>query len=502
MSFIGYDPSHSFRLLSRNEGKIKSYESCRDLRAWSHDIRRRDDYLRQWIKTDMPLNVIPVSTLIYLVKKMTCGSIGKITPRCHPQCKSKVVLESICKSCHEMKECFRNEGDFDKYFEDEEFETSHWPCETCLEALKSIKMFWKIIIEKLFNIKVSKSDQFAAQTANDCTDCVRSVAKVWQTEMIQQAMFVKNVTHFLNRNYLPWTINNSPINLKLDNIDDENQNKDHLKSINTLNLKSSKGLIDNNNDNREFANAKTNTRRRKFSSKHSILKRQTVDVECECTDLNDEIDAFKASLNVLKEKSYTQEVEIEKLTKENESLKQKLHNVYKNPWWRSNVCSRSAGTFSGSYPIESLPKPYEACEDNFNVSQIKAVDSEVIITMKNCKNESYKHISLLQVLHKSNAPEVYNSNSNESNCKKEDPLVLLAKLQNKFGAIVSREMGLANRKNGGIDIDADYHKINDSKSDPSCSRTTVTNSDSSFDFKFEREIRPSEARGDNMKIDE
>lgn len=255
-------------------------------------------------------------------------------------------------------------------------------------------MFWKIIIEKLFNIKVSKSNELATQSSNDCTDCVRSVARVWQTEMIQQAMFMKNVTHFLNRSYLPWTIKNSPINLKLEDIDDDNQNKNHPKPSTKLNLKSSKELIETNkNDNREYVNVKTNTRRRKFSSKHSILKRNTVDVECECTDLNDEIAAFKTNINILKEKSYTHELEIQKLTKENESLKQKLHNVYKNPWW-SSICSRSVGTCSGSYPIESIPKPYEACEENVYVNPIKPVDSEVIITMKNCKNEVLSDIIL------------------------------------------------------------------------------------------------------------
>lgn len=61
----------SLKLLGRNEGKIKSYKSCVDVRAWSHDTHARDRYLRDWIKSDMPICVIPVCTVAGMLRNMS-----------------------------------------------------------------------------------------------------------------------------------------------------------------------------------------------------------------------------------------------------------------------------------------------------------------------------------------------------------------------------------------------------------------------------------------------
>nr|XP_037866671.1 uncharacterized protein LOC110386633 isoform X2 [Bombyx mori] len=97
--------SHIF---GRSEGKIKSYKSCTDLRAWSHDEKARDRYLRDWMRSDMPVYIISVRTLVTLLKIMTCKTSGRLAPRCQPNCKSKIVLDTICTSSHIMKECLKN----------------------------------------------------------------------------------------------------------------------------------------------------------------------------------------------------------------------------------------------------------------------------------------------------------------------------------------------------------------------------------------------------------
>lgn len=39
-------------------------------------------------------------------------------PRCHRDCKSKVLLDSISKSCHAMRECLKENQTFEKYFQE------------------------------------------------------------------------------------------------------------------------------------------------------------------------------------------------------------------------------------------------------------------------------------------------------------------------------------------------------------------------------------------------
>lgn len=82
MNFPVQRSTFNLQLLARNEGKIKSYESCDDIRAWSHDIGARDSYLREWIKCDMPFCVIPVSTLAGFLRAMTYKGRGRVSLPC------------------------------------------------------------------------------------------------------------------------------------------------------------------------------------------------------------------------------------------------------------------------------------------------------------------------------------------------------------------------------------------------------------------------------------
>lgn len=72
---------NKLKLLARSEGKIKSYDSCFDIRAWSHDTENRVRYLRDWIKCDMPICVLPVSIVAGSLRMMSWRHRGKVCNR-------------------------------------------------------------------------------------------------------------------------------------------------------------------------------------------------------------------------------------------------------------------------------------------------------------------------------------------------------------------------------------------------------------------------------------
>lgn len=486
----------NLRLESRNEGKIKSYESCRDLRAWNHDIRRRSLYLREWIKADMPISVIPTGTLTKLMMIMTCRSRSRVPPRCHPDCKSKVVLESICNSCHAMKRCLKNEEQFEKYFTDEDFETSHWPCERCLEALKTLKMFWKIILEKIFHITIPKEDD---QQRCCGADGVRTVSKRWQSEMTQQAMFVKNISYI---NHTPELINSCiwEETTAIKETVPGNTTKNDLvktmgKTYRNINVIKSNKVKSTDTDclsNPLVNRSKSSSLNKRRNSRRSTTKAEMIDAECECDQISEEINHQKTVLLNLEEKCNSQKQEITKLKKDNSSLRIELQNVYnkntsrKTSFFTPSKCTNTINR-SNHDSVGTLPKALECyADDCVNTIPIKGVESEMIITMKSGKNENYGHISLLQVLHKTNCPDMRELNM-EKSCsnRKEDPIELLTKVQHTFGAIVKREIGLANKKpESKCDIDATFNTGKLCPSVSSSIATTLTSSDSVFVNSF------------------
>lgn len=74
-----YTGQKNLNLVARNEGKIKAYESCCDVRAWSHDSEAQDSYIRDWIRSDMPAGVIPVGAVSSCLKTMTRKCRGRVS---------------------------------------------------------------------------------------------------------------------------------------------------------------------------------------------------------------------------------------------------------------------------------------------------------------------------------------------------------------------------------------------------------------------------------------
>ncbi|XP_039764893.1 uncharacterized protein LOC120637237 isoform X1 [Pararge aegeria] len=465
---------NKLNLLSRNEGKIKAYDSCLDVRAWSHDIEVRDRYIREWIKSDMPICVIPVHTVSGCLKAMTRRSRGRSTPRCHPNCKSKVVLESICNSCHAMKECLKGDENFEKYFAAEEFETSHWPCEKCLDALKSLKMFWKIITERIFKISIPKNDDVES-TSNKS---VQSVAKAWQKELIKQALVVKQLTPIISKqinekptytwksytNYFKKiiTLNNSRYMIDDDDnstVDSEILNEKHYICEDKATVTNPIRDIRNNGRSKLLV---------KKISRCTSFRGRTVDFGGDACHIDaEEINMCKNNLVYLQKQYNMQSDELGQLKTENTSLKVQLQNMARK---YAPLCSTM---ITSDNKASVIPKPYESyCEAE---TTLKNIDSEMIITLKNCENENFKHVSMLQVLHKTNGSRDINENLVDLNCcwkNKQDPIKILTKVHNTFGAIVRRELTIANQRQCDpkeVQIDASYHQVHASRSVPSCS---------------------------------
>ncbi|XP_063839274.1 uncharacterized protein LOC135088353 isoform X2 [Ostrinia nubilalis] len=500
MNLLGSNIPTHLRLASRNEGKIKSYESCSDVRAWSHDERARDRYLKEWIKRDMPICVLPVCTLARFLRTMTCRSRARTTPRCHPDCKSKVLLESICTSCHAIKECLKDDPNFDKYFAEEDFETSHWPCDKCLDVLRSIKMFWKIIVERIFGINLSKTEEFE-NVQDSRTASVKSVAKLWEKELVQQALFVKNVTPLLsrgsslNKSECPWksTCLRKETTTRIPRPCNKLDIKEPTVSLKVNKVKSPTSSLlsqrtrttDHNGRSNISMNRNADKIIRKIHKCTSIRVRM-VDEACEtCNIESEDLKTFKNNIELLQQRCNCQESEIDKLKRENNSLKIELQNFYKTCSWKTVV--QSPIPESPNFDKSALvPKPYECCiEENRRGSSVKNTDSEMIITMKNCRNESFRHVSLLQVLHKTNEPTLSDEQLDAPCSKKENPIDLLTKVQNTFGEIVRREIMIVKSKKQSTrqsDIDASFMRLHNSRSAPSCS--TICSESGSSESNF------------------
>ncbi|XP_063358822.1 uncharacterized protein LOC134648263 [Cydia amplana] len=446
-----YNIPYELRLVSRNEGKIKSYESCADVRAWNHDGAVRGGHLRAWVKSDMPCYVIPVTTLLATLRVMGCRSRGRLTPRCQPNCKSKVVLESICNSCQTIKECFQNNPTYEKYFDEEEFETSSWPCERCLDALKGIKMLWKIIVEKIFRINIPKKEE---TPLDDRSYTVLTTIKSWKNEIFHEASYVKNIS-VLEQNQ------------DIDVTTSSHQFKPEVPIASPIcpNISGDVGATDAICDKKNSSVIRTESyvvtcKRRKVSRSISVNIKKA-DVCCETSTLEERGNEIcKNDLNNLQQNLNELMVDIERLKKENMSLKVQLQDVYKKSALKSRL-ARLAPLPSND-ALAYLPNPFEE-EETTNF--VDDVDSEMVITMKNCKKLGYKQVSLLQVLHKSSQPFFKTNSKTDSSCRKEDPIHVLEKLQTTFGVIMQREVGLvSNNKKCSektpSEIDASYHSYN------------------------------------------
>lgn len=237
-------------------------------------------------------------------------------------------------------------------------------------------MFWKIIIDKIFNINISKYDDFEINCNNG--DSVRTIAKAWQTDMVQQAMFVKNANPLLSgvsilRNFSSKSDKHQESSQREikswpeeDKYSKQVRNKQTTKSHIKEDIKTLRGI------------------HKKFS-RSTYVEIKAVDRACDTCLLEtdqEEIKAHMKNLQVLQDKCNGHIEEVERLKRENNSLRIELENVYKScPWKATFYCP-------DNHDHSHVPKPFEvALEDNYCPGPLKNIDSEMIITMKKCKHE-------------------------------------------------------------------------------------------------------------------
>lgn len=243
-------------------------------------------------------------------------------------------------------------------------------------------MFWKIIIDKLFGINISKYDEY--ETDCNSGDSIRSIAKSWQNEMVQQALYVKNANPLLST--VPLLRGLSPKHETKEEVlqrtiktwpaEDKYYSKHVTKTRNARSIRSHEVKDDNKNKGM-----------RKKTSQSTNVELKTIDTACDACFLEkeqDEIKAYKKNVQVLQVKCNGHIEEVERLKRENNSLRIELENVYKNcPWKASFYCPDRCDH-------NLAPKPFEVALEDHCPGPVKNIDSEMIITMKKCKHEVRK----------------------------------------------------------------------------------------------------------------
>lgn len=215
-------------------------------------------------------------------------------------------------------------------------------------------MFWKIILEKIFRIDHTKSELSGPCTSNES---IKTVAHIWQSEIIERALIVKTLSPLLcvRPSNFTWYREISEINVC--------QNVTSRKDMGT-----------------EIDILLCNTIQNKRSS-HIPLSRytsavvKTVDFGCNTCISYEKSDESK-KIEYLKQRFNLQNDELRILKRENMALKLELETMSKN------MPSYSLLNISDSNNVVA-PLPYESCCESDNV---KDIDSETIITLKNCKN--------------------------------------------------------------------------------------------------------------------
>lgn len=250
-------------------------------------------------------------------------------------------------------------------------------------------MFWKIIMERIFKISFPNNDDFESACCSN--ESVQNVAKKWQEELVHQAVIVKNLTPIISNqlNEKPsccWKSYTKYLKkiITLDNlrfiiVDDdgiETKKSDEKiceckdKATETDPIKPSEAAIKRRKDKLSI----------KRISKCTSFRVKTVDFGSSACNIDSkEITIHKNNLNYLRQQYKVQSDELKQLKTENTLLKLQLKDMTK-----SNSPSYATAMFSDN-SASVIPEPYESyCEKEENV---KDIDSEMIITMKNCENE-------------------------------------------------------------------------------------------------------------------
>lgn len=230
-------------------------------------------------------------------------------------------------------------------------------------------------------------------------DGVKSIAKIWERDMVQQAIFVKNVAPVLNDSSSLHNIGKDKCRPLRNEIHSGDKFYNLKNTINSESIPKEKNVhykvkgqnskILNVKNDKSIVPSKSFIKKspRKLSRSISV-KVKTAEVACSTYNIereNEELNSHKANLKYLHNKFDVHKIEIERLRQENLLLKSELQNS------RKSQCGKP-----GSHTIP-IPKPdkhattLQSIENNtdgeIDSDSTKNIASEMIITMKNCQNK-------------------------------------------------------------------------------------------------------------------
>lgn len=247
-----------------------------------------------------------------------------------------------------------------------------------MEALKSIKLFWKILLEKLFNLNISKTSNFSKD--NCPNDSSREVARNWQQEMVRQALFVKSLMPCISSSSRK-KYDASCTGSHIDNCAYITKPPCREGDCVDLAKKSSRVQFCHC----EFLKYKDkecccNLSKDENTAKHCryvSVSVKTASVACNTCN-------YSVSITKLKSENVTQQTEMAKLMNENLLLKRELQKVCdEEKWTESSYCPTLLPV--NENPRSLLHKFEESVYDTSKVA--KDAESEMIITLRNCKND-------------------------------------------------------------------------------------------------------------------
>lgn len=261
-------------------------------------------------------------------------------------------------------------------------------------------MFWKVIAEKIFSINLSKNVEFE-ESVCCANESVRDVAKLWQRDMVHQALFVKTnsplncaTTYSRGRCGCKSKCNTKETCCRKKAFSEGDGGSIIMRKISKQTLGSQKSRVIIGDHFPKSNCCKKNDRGlNKKLCKCTSVRVRTIDVGCDARDVtdkeNEELRAYKINLEFVERTYNDQKCEIERLTRENTSLKGELEKCNNVKWKTTLYCP---GTSCCENDFTSLvPKPFECCVEDRGT---RGTDSEMLITMKNCKNEVITLVNL------------------------------------------------------------------------------------------------------------
>lgn len=221
-------------------------------------------------------------------------------------------------------------------------------------------MFWKILLDRILGINISKCNELEKNC--EFSESLRSVARLWQSDMLQEVNFVQNTSL--------WKACND-------------------SRRRTCSFPHCQGpyCIKDYNCNSCPETYVIKPPCQKKTSRSTCIRTKTIDCGCtaSCANVENKIYAYKNKIKRLQAKFNIQNDDLKKLRNENCMLRKEVEHVCLSCPWKASFFLPK-GKIGCCHSVTVVPKPFE-CHVQDNCCPVSNIYSEMIITMKNGKNE-------------------------------------------------------------------------------------------------------------------